>query len=281
MRKLKYGLLGGAAALAAAMALPALSRAEPGMGGHGARLFEMTDTDKSGDISKAEMQAAAEARFEAADKNGDGVLTKDESDAARAEMHEKMKAYRGDPAERFAAADADGDGRLTLDEMKEAAAKRMAEHGREGDMPGRHADRMEKFFEKADADGDGALTEDEMKAAGEKMKKRGSAPPALILAENPDILAGTAAGRKRPTLLIGFAAETETVIDHAKAKLARKGCDLIVANDVSHETGIMGGDRNRVRIVSKDGVEDWPDLSKDEVAGRLAARIAEFVASKS
>ncbi len=172
MRKLKYGLLGGAAALAAAMALPALSRAEPGMGGHGARLFEMTDTDKSGDISKAEMQAAAEARFEAADKNGDGVLTKDGSDAARAEMHEKMKAYRGDPAERFAAADADGDGRLTLEEMKEAAAKRMAEHGREGDMPGRHADRMEKFFEKADADGDGALTEDEMKAAGEKMKKR-------------------------------------------------------------------------------------------------------------
>lgn len=172
MRKLKYGLLGGTAALAAAMALPALSQAEPGMGGHGARLFEMTDTDKSGDISKAEMQAAAEARFEAADKNGDGVLTKDESDAARAEMREKMEAHRGDPAERFAAADADGDGRLTLDEMKEAAAKRMAEHGKEGDMPGRHADRMEKVFERADADGDGALTQDEMKAMGDKMKKR-------------------------------------------------------------------------------------------------------------
>jgi len=172
MRKLKYGLLGGTAALAVAMVLPALSQAEPGMGGHGARLFEMADTDKSGDISKTEMQAAAEARFEAADKNGDGVLTKDESDAARAEMHEKMKTHRGDPAERFAAADTDGDGKLTLDEMKESAAKRMAERGREGDMPGRHTDRMETFFEKADADGDGALTQDEMNAAREKMQKR-------------------------------------------------------------------------------------------------------------
>jgi len=141
MRKLKYGLLGGAAALAVAMALPALSQAEPGKGGHGAFLFEKADTDKSGDISKAEMQAAAEARFNAADTNGDGVLTKEESEAAKQEFHKKVSKYRGDPAERFAAADADGDGKLTLDEMKEDAAKRMAEHGRDDGKAGRHVER--------------------------------------------------------------------------------------------------------------------------------------------
>ena len=99
------------------------------------------------------------------------------------------------------------------------------------------------------------------------------------LVENPDILA-TVAHRKsgRPRLVIGFAAETENVIEHAKAKLARKGCDWIVANDVSPETGVMGGDRNTVHLVTADGVESWPPQSKDDVARALVARIAAALA---
>jgi len=80
---------------------------------------------------------------------------------------------------------------------------------------------------------------------------------------------------QRPKLVIGFAAETQDVESNAKAKLERKGADIIVANDVSPSTGIMGGTRNRVKIVRHDGVEQWPDLDKDEVAARLAALIAE------
>ncbi|MBL8588773.1 MAG: bifunctional phosphopantothenoylcysteine decarboxylase/phosphopantothenate--cysteine ligase CoaBC [Methylobacteriaceae bacterium] len=110
---------------------------------------------------------------------------------------------------------------------------------------------------------------------GEKIKKQGGRTPSFALVENPDILATIARRKKaRPALVVGFAAETETVIEHARAKLARKGCDLIVANDVSPETGIMGGDRNTVHLVTPDGVEDWPDLDKTEVARRLAAAIA-------
>ncbi|BBF94239.1 bifunctional phosphopantothenoylcysteine decarboxylase/phosphopantothenate--cysteine ligase CoaBC [Blastochloris tepida] len=110
--------------------------------------------------------------------------------------------------------------------------------------------------------------------AGQKIKKTGDGPPALALVENPDILATISRSISRPPLVIGFAAETEHVLDHAKAKLKRKGCDLIVANDVSPESGVMGGERNRVHLVSAAGVESWPDLSKDEVARRLVARIA-------
>ncbi|OCW57528.1 bifunctional phosphopantothenoylcysteine decarboxylase/phosphopantothenate--cysteine ligase CoaBC [Hoeflea olei] len=106
-------------------------------------------------------------------------------------------------------------------------------------------------------------------------KKEGEGPAPLALTENPDILKTVGHHENRPRLVVGFAAETADVIANAEAKLARKGADFIVANDVSPATGIMGGDRNRVRIVSKQGVEDWPDLSKDEVAERLAARIAE------
>ncbi len=112
-------------------------------------------------------------------------------------------------------------------------------------------------------------------AAGTKIKKKeGEGPPSLMLAENPDILHTIAHHRMRPTFVVGFAAETTDVLDNARAKLARKGADLIVANDVSAATGIMGGDRNQVRIVSRDGVEVWPDLGKDEVAARLANLIA-------
>ena len=110
-------------------------------------------------------------------------------------------------------------------------------------------------------------------------KKEGEGPAPLELTENPDILRAVGHHEKRPALVVGFAAETADVIANAQAKLARKGADFIVANDVSPATGIMGGDRNRVRIVSKAGVEDWPDLSKDEVAERLAARIAESLSS--
>jgi phosphopantothenoylcysteine decarboxylase/phosphopantothenate--cysteine ligase len=109
----------------------------------------------------------------------------------------------------------------------------------------------------------------------EKIKKSGKAAPALALLENPDILA-TVARRKsgRPKLVIGFAAETEHVVENAEAKLARKGCDWILANDVSPETGIMGGDSNTIHLVTRSGVEHWPPQSKGEVAAALIERIA-------
>ena len=108
----------------------------------------------------------------------------------------------------------------------------------------------------------------------QKMKK-GSGTPTLALVENPDILA-TIARRKngRPQLVVGFAAETEKVIENAKAKLARKSSDWIVANDVSAETGIMGGDRNTIHLVTPGGVESWPSQSKEDVARLLIERIA-------
>ena len=113
--------------------------------------------------------------------------------------------------------------------------------------------------------------------APEKLKKKaGAEPPSLTLTQNPDILAGLGAlGERRPRLLVGFAAETEKLIEHAKAKLASKKCDLIVANDVSEGTGTFGGDLNRVWLVERTQVTEWPPLSKQEVAGRLAQVIAE------
>jgi len=113
--------------------------------------------------------------------------------------------------------------------------------------------------------------------APEKLKKKtGAEPPSLSLTQNPDILTGLGAlGAKRPKLLVGFAAETEKLVEHAKAKLASKGCDLIVANDVSAGTGTFGGDANRVWLVEKNKVTEWPPLSKTEVAARLAQAIAE------
>ena len=114
-------------------------------------------------------------------------------------------------------------------------------------------------------------------AAGQKIKKgTDAAAPVLRLTENPDILAGLARGPRRPRLVIGFAAETEQVIAHATAKLARKGADWIVANDVSGD--VMGGDRNTVHIVSADGVDTWSELPKSDVARRLAERIASALA---
>jgi phosphopantothenoylcysteine decarboxylase / phosphopantothenate---cysteine ligase len=119
-------------------------------------------------------------------------------------------------------------------------------------------------------------------AGTQKIKKKpGQAMPELSLIENPDILS-TIAHRKtqRPQLVIGFAAETENVAANAKAKLASKGCDWILANDVSPQTGIMGGDRNTIELVTAQGVEPWPPQSKEEVAAMLIARIAEELARK-
>ena len=110
----------------------------------------------------------------------------------------------------------------------------------------------------------------------EKIKKTGDAPAPLALAENPDILATIARRRDgRPPLVVGFAAETEKVLEHARAKLAKKGCDWIVANDVSPEDGVMGGDRNTVHLVTAAGVDSWPTMDKTRVAERLVMRIAD------
>jgi phosphopantothenoylcysteine decarboxylase/phosphopantothenate--cysteine ligase len=112
-----------------------------------------------------------------------------------------------------------------------------------------------------------------------KIKKNGKGPPALALAENPDILASVAKlNDRRPSLVIGFAAETEKVVEHARSKLAKKGCDWILANDVSPQAGVMGGDHNTVHLVTAGDIEHWPTLGKDEVARRLVDRIAQSLA---
>jgi phosphopantothenoylcysteine decarboxylase/phosphopantothenate--cysteine ligase len=109
----------------------------------------------------------------------------------------------------------------------------------------------------------------------QKIKKTKSGPPTFALTENPDILATVSKLKNlRPRLVVGFAAETEKVIEHAQAKLKSKGCDWIVANDVSPVTGVMGGDRNTVHLVTAAGVESWPSQSKDEVARTLIERVA-------
>jgi phosphopantothenoylcysteine decarboxylase / phosphopantothenate---cysteine ligase len=124
-------------------------------------------------------------------------------------------------------------------------------------------------------------------ASDEKIKKEpGKGAPALAMTENPDILKTVGHHKNRPKLVIGFAAETQNLIENAKGKLERKGADMIVANDVSTGTGVggkqgvMGGDRNRVRIVSKAGIEDWPEMGKDEVAAKLASLVADRLLKK-
>jgi phosphopantothenoylcysteine decarboxylase / phosphopantothenate---cysteine ligase len=109
-------------------------------------------------------------------------------------------------------------------------------------------------------------------ASAQKIKKDGSGVmPMLALVENPDILAGLARSPRRPKLIIGFAAETENIIPNAQAKLARKGCDWIVANDVSGD--VMGGATNTVHVVTADGVESWERMAKEDVAEKLAVRV--------
>jgi phosphopantothenoylcysteine decarboxylase/phosphopantothenate--cysteine ligase len=113
-------------------------------------------------------------------------------------------------------------------------------------------------------------------AADHKLKKTpGAAPPELVLVPNPDILATlSAAGPRRPRLVVGFAAETEELQRHAEEKRRRKGCDWIVANDVGAGSGIMGGAENQILLISAAGIEPWPRMAKEDVARRLAQRIA-------
>jgi len=123
-----------------------------------------------------------------------------------------------------------------------------------------------------------AVADWRVESAGQKIKKDGSGtPPVLHLVENPDILASLARSLQRPGLLVGFAAETENVIPNAQAKLARKGCDWIVANDVSGD--VMGGAANTVHLVTAAGVESWARMAKGEVADKLAARVLHTLSS--
>jgi phosphopantothenoylcysteine decarboxylase/phosphopantothenate--cysteine ligase len=117
--------------------------------------------------------------------------------------------------------------------------------------------------------------------ASQKMKKtEGGAPPQILLCPNPDILATLAQSpNQRPTLVVGFAAETEKVLEHARAKLVRKRCDWICANDVSPTSGTFGGDATTLHLVRADGVETWPQASKVEAAQKLAAEIATHFAA--
>lgn len=118
-------------------------------------------------------------------------------------------------------------------------------------------------------------------AANQKLKKGEGAPPSLTLTANPDILARLAQpGAQRPDLVIGFAAETEKVIEHATAKRERKGCDWILANDVSAESGTFGGDDNSIHLISADANESWPRMSKRQVAACLAERVATHFESR-
>nr|WP_295112306.1 bifunctional phosphopantothenoylcysteine decarboxylase/phosphopantothenate--cysteine ligase CoaBC [uncultured Caulobacter sp.] len=115
-------------------------------------------------------------------------------------------------------------------------------------------------------------------AFGTKLKKEKGGPPALTFVENPDILATlSATGPRRPRLVVGFAAETDHVEEHARAKLARKGCDWIIANDVT-QPGVMGGAENAVLLITQDGTERWERAAKNEVASQIAARIAQALA---
>ncbi|MGV6840677.1 MAG: bifunctional phosphopantothenoylcysteine decarboxylase/phosphopantothenate--cysteine ligase CoaBC [Planktomarina sp.] len=112
-------------------------------------------------------------------------------------------------------------------------------------------------------------------AFDQKIKKTGKGDvPALTFTQNPDILATLSQGDGRPGLVVGFAAETENVVEHATAKRERKGCDWIIANDVSPATGIMGGDHNSATVITENGAEVWPDMPKTEVAAKLAQNIA-------
>ena len=120
-----------------------------------------------------------------------------------------------------------------------------------------------------------AVADWRVEPAARKIKKDGAGPPSLTLVENPDILAELARSPRRPRLLVGFAAETDNVVANARAKRKRKGADWILANDVSGD--VMGGSDNRVHLVDANGEEEWETMSKDEVARRLAQRIADAI----
>ncbi|KXV79542.1 bifunctional phosphopantothenoylcysteine decarboxylase/phosphopantothenate synthase, partial [Gluconobacter japonicus] len=115
--------------------------------------------------------------------------------------------------------------------------------------------------------------------AGSKIKKTGDGPPTLSLVENPDILATLCRHASRPKLVVGFAAETDDVLENALAKRQRKGCDWLVANDVRR--GVFGADRNFVSLIDGNGIEEWPEMDKSAVAGKLAERISKTFESST
>ncbi len=117
-------------------------------------------------------------------------------------------------------------------------------------------------------------------AANGKIKK-GEKAPAVKLVPNPDILYTLSHESRRPSLVVGFAAETDDVVANAQAKRLQKGCDWIVANDVSPHTGVMGGYRNTVHLITGTGTEDWPELDKTEIGRRLAGKIAGALRGKA
>ena len=117
--------------------------------------------------------------------------------------------------------------------------------------------------------------------ADQKLKKKaGVQEMTLDLVQNTDILKTISNGEARPDFVIGFAAETQDVIEAAKAKRLAKGCDWIVANDVAHERCVMGGDKNAIHLVMEEKVEDWPEMTKEQVAEKLIARLAEHLTAK-
>jgi phosphopantothenoylcysteine decarboxylase/phosphopantothenate--cysteine ligase len=119
-------------------------------------------------------------------------------------------------------------------------------------------------------------------ASDRKLKKTRDGLPSLTFAENPDILKTVAHLKdQRPGLVVGFAAETDDVVENATAKRLRKGCDWIVANDVSPGTGIMGGTENAVTVIDADGADVWPRMSKTQVAEKLAARVAQALSAQA
>jgi phosphopantothenoylcysteine decarboxylase/phosphopantothenate--cysteine ligase len=121
-----------------------------------------------------------------------------------------------------------------------------------------------------------AVADWRVETVGEHKLKKGGGPPVLRLAENPDILASIAQrGNNRPSLVIGFAAETDDVVENGRQKRLRKRCDWILANDVSPGSGTFGGDRNTIHLVDADGIQHWPVMTKGEVAARLVERIAQ------
>jgi phosphopantothenoylcysteine decarboxylase/phosphopantothenate--cysteine ligase len=114
--------------------------------------------------------------------------------------------------------------------------------------------------------------------ADQKLKKKpGAQEMTLDLVQNPDILKLVARGHKRPGLVVGFAAETQDVVENAKAKRRAKGCDWILANDVAHARGVMGGEKNAVHLVMEDKTEDWPEMTKQQVAEKLIVKVAEHL----
>jgi phosphopantothenoylcysteine decarboxylase/phosphopantothenate--cysteine ligase len=121
-----------------------------------------------------------------------------------------------------------------------------------------------------------AVADWRVETVGEHKLKKGGGPPVLRLDENPDILASIAQrGNNRPSLVIGFAAETDDVVENGRQKRLRKRCDWILANDVSPGSGTFGGDRNTIHLVDADGIQHWPVMTKGEVAARLVERIAQ------